>query len=257
VKPVVDEARADISLPQAPLLGEETTRLLLEQAQEGDLEARDTLVRHNLRLVLSIARRYAGRGRDIEDLFQIGCLGLLKAIDNFDLSYDVRFSTYAVPLIMGEIRQYLRKEGPITVGRSLHDLASRAVKTRDDLAQTLNRSPTINEISQAMGVDREEVAVALASTQPVSSLQDVIKEDEGQPIHLEDLLADEKGDQTVDSLALRQVISRLAPREQKIIVWRFLQEKTQTQVASELGISQAQVSRIEKPILRTLRQMLS
>ena len=125
MKPVVDEARADISLPQAPLLGEETTRLLLEQAQEGDLEARDTLVRHNLRLVLSIARRYAGRGRDIEDLFQIGCLGLLKAIDNFDLSYDVRFSTYAVPLIMGEIRQYLRKEGPITVGRSLHDLASR------------------------------------------------------------------------------------------------------------------------------------
>ncbi|NLN16628.1 MAG: SigB/SigF/SigG family RNA polymerase sigma factor [Firmicutes bacterium] len=256
MKPVVDEARADISLPQRPLLGDEKTRLLLEQAQGGDREARDTLVQHNLRLVLSIARRYAGRGRDIEDLFQIGCLGLLKAIDNFDLSYDVRFSTYAVPLIMGEIRQYLRKEGPITVGRALQDLASQAIKTRDDLTQTLNRSPTISEISQAMGVDREEVAVALASTQPVSSLQDVIKEDEGQPIHLEGVIADE-GEQTVEGLALRQVITRLAPREQKILIWRFLQEKTQTQIANELGISQAQVSRIEKTILRTLRQMLS
>jgi RNA polymerase sporulation-specific sigma factor len=257
VKLVVQGTGANISLPREPLLGDERTRLLLRQAREGDLEARDTLVRHNLRLVLSIARRYAGRDRDIEDLFQIGCLGLLKAVDNFDLSYDVRFSTYAVPLIMGEIRQYLRKEGPLTVGRALQDLASRAIQTRYDLTQTLSRSPTISEISQAMGVDREEVAVALASTQPVSSLQDVVKEDEGQPIHLGDLLSEEKGDQTVDSLALRQVISRLAPREQRILIWRFLQEKTQTQVANELGISQAQVSRIEKTILRTLRQMLS
>lgn len=247
---------SNIELPETRSLTNAETRKYLQQAQAGDTAARRILIEHNLRLVMSVVQRFRGRG-DLEDLFQIGCLGLAKAIDGFDLSYDVRFSTYAVPVIIGEIKRYLRDDQTIRVSRSLQELAQRAVRKKAELEQKLNRAPTLKELAVALEVEPEELVASMEAVQAPESLQSVIYEDEGQPILLEDQIGTASGaDKWIESIALREVYATLTPEEQQLITLRFLEEKTQVEVAKQLGISQAQVSRLEKKLLKNMRAKL-
>jgi len=245
-----------MELPHSRRLSEEETRTYIKQVKEGDTGARRILMEYNLRLVMSVVQRFNGRG-DLEDLFQIGCLGLAKAIDGFDLSYDVRFSTYAVPVIIGEIKRHLRDDQTIRVSRSLRELAQRAMKRKAELEQELNRAPTLKELAAALEVEPEELVASMEAVQAPESLQAVVYEDEGQPILLEDQVGTSSGaDKWIDSIVLRQVYASLSPEEQELITLRFLEEKTQVEVAQRLGISQAQVSRLEKRLLLNLRSKL-
>jgi RNA polymerase sporulation-specific sigma factor len=229
------------------------TRCLLAKSRQGDLQARSELVDMNLPLVHSIARRFIDRGLEYDDLLQIGSLGLLKAINDFDLNYEVRFSTYAVPKIMGEIKQHLRRTSRLTVSRSTKRLASDALHAKDTLAQTLGRNPTISEIATQLGVETEEVVYAFDAVSPVYSLQtQVDPEDAGAPEY-QDLVASSGSH---ESLMLKQALESLAPDERRIILLRYFAEKSQTEVARELGISQAQISRQEARIIRQLRHEL-
>lgn len=251
------ENTSKIELPGKPVLDPCEVRRLLHQAHNGDDRARERLVNSNLRLVMSIARRFSGRG-DLEDLFQAGCIGLVKAIDQFDLSYDVRFSTYAVPLIIGEIRRFLQTDGPVKVSRSLRERASACIKAKDELQQQLGRPPTPLEIGEVVGASREEVVEALDAVAPPTSIQEIIHEGEGSPILVEEQLGHEaETEGWLENYALKQACARLVPRERAIVVLRFLQEKTQAEVAEVLGISQGQVSRLEKRVLQALRDYLT
>lgn len=246
---------SEIELPGGPLLGEEEMRRLLRAAQAGSVEARDELVRRNLRLVMSVAQRFSARGLDLDDLFQIGCMGLLKAIDRFDPKQPVRFSTYAVPVIIGEIKQVLRDTGPIKISRTLRELSRQALQISDKLAQMYGREPSVAEIAREMGVEREEVAAALEATRPLVSLQETIHEDEGEPLYLGDQIkADENS--FLDRVNLRTALERLSKRQQLVVKLRFFVDKTQSQVADLLGVSQVQVCRLEKEALRRLRSVL-
>lgn len=237
-----------------PLTDLEFKRLLL-RCREGDEKAREKLVNSNLRLVYSIAQRFFNTNYELEDLFQIGSIGLIKAIDNFDLSYEVKFSTYAVPLIMGEIRRYLRDDGPIKVSRSLKELAFKVLKTRDALAQQLEREPKIGEIAEVLQLSREEVVTALEVNTPLTSLHQPLDQDEGESLCLVDRISNkEKTDDWLDRITLRSVLQSLGEREKKIVVLRFLQNKTQLEVAKVLGISQVQVSRLEKKIINSVKK---
>ncbi len=246
----------NIQLPSSSILTTDEFRHLVSKAQAGDDAARAQLIETNLRLAMSIARRFAGRG-DMEDIFQVACVGLMKAIDQFDLSYDVRFSTYAVPLMIGEIRKFLRSEGAVKVSRSLKEKAAKAMEAREQLEQQLGRAPTPIEIGKVAGLEREEVVEAMDAVTPVVSIYDAIHEDEGKPVLLEDKLGKEpETDMWLDNYALRQVCFRLPVRERTIVILRFLEEKTQSEVAEALGISQGQVSRLEKRVLELLRESL-
>ncbi len=241
-----------------PLLTDEETKLLIARAQAGDTWARDYLVNCNLRLVRSMIGRFAHRQVEMEDLFQLGCLGLIRAIDRFDLNQDVRFSTYAVPLILGEIRRYLRDNGPVKVSRSLKELAARARREQENLSSSLGREVTIEELASALDVTAETLVLALEATSTPASLQSEIYQDDGNPIYLLDHLSDEQqpDEAWTNNITLQTLISELAPREQQIIKMRYFQGKTQTEVAQHLNVSQVQISRLEKRILQKLRTAL-
>jgi RNA polymerase sporulation-specific sigma factor len=239
---------------------DQVVRELVRRAQAGDKAARDRLVEANLRLVRSLAARFTSTSADQEDLFQLGCIGLLKAVDRFDLSYDVRFSTYAVPLILGEIRRFLRDDGPLRVSRSLKQLAQRARKAREKLAGDLGRDPTVAEIARELNVSPEDVVEALDGARAPASIHQTVYEGDGDPIYLLDQLSGEEGQregQWLDRVALREGLLKLEEREQQVIVLRFFRDMTQSEVASILGCSQVQVSRLERRALEQIRRYMS
>lgn len=236
---------------------DETMRLI-QMAHEGDKAARDQLVEDNVGLVWSIVRRFAGRGHEMEDLFQIGSIGLLKAIDKFDLSYDVRFSTYAVPMITGEIKRFLRDDGLIKVSRSVKELGMKVGAARESLSVSLGREPTIEEIAGELKVSREEVAASLEAGAEVESLYRPFGKNDGQELCLMDRLEEkEDAEETLlNRMVLRELISELGPKEREIIIRRYFYNQTQSVIAADLDISQVQVSRLEKKILRQMREKL-
>lgn len=241
-----------------PPLNDDDFRRLLLQSRSGNEEARERIINSNLRLVYSIAQRFIGNENELEDLFQIGSIGLIKAINNFDPNYEVKFSTYAVPMIMGEIRRYLRDNGPIKVSRSLKQLASKVLKTRDSLAQQLSREPKIGEIAEVLKLGREEVVAALEAAQPLASLHEPLGQDHEDGLCLIDRLLSQEGDNDwLDKMALRELLQSLEGREKKIIILRFLQSKTQTEVAKILSLSQVQVSRLEKRIIAKIKKQFT
>ena len=232
---------------------------LLQRAHDGDKEARDRLVMENIGLVWSIVKRFSGRGCETEDLFQIGSIGLLKAIDNFDLSMDVKLSTYAVPMITGEIRRFLRDDGMIKVSRPLKELAMKIYSARERMEFSLGREPTIEELAGQVGVSREEVAAPLEAGAEVESLyRPVGKEDDGNGCLL-DKLAEKssENEKVLDKIVVKELLSGLGRQEQEIIIRRYFENQTQTKIAEDLHISQVQVSRLEKKILRQLREKLA
>ena len=239
-----------------PVIKNERMRELFPRVHEGDREARNEFVQGNLRLVLSVIKRFAGRGESVDDLFQVGCIGLMKAIDNFDISQNVRFSTYAVPMIIGEIRRYLRDNNPIRVSRSMRDTAYRALKTRDAISAATGRDATLAQIAAAMEVPEEDVVQALEAIQDPVSLFDPVYRSGGDTIYVMDQVQDKRisEDDWVRSLSIGHALARLQPREQKIIRQRYFQGRTQMEVAEEIGISQAQVSRLEKAALQSMRK---
>ncbi|MBB5323766.1 RNA polymerase sporulation-specific sigma factor [Anoxybacillus tepidamans] len=245
-----------VDTSKLPVLKNEEMRELFKRMHEGDLEAREKLVNGNLRLVLSVIQRFNNRGEFVDDLFQVGCIGLMKSIDNFDLSQNVRFSTYAVPMIIGEIRRYLRDNNPIRVSRSLRDIAYKALQVREKLMGETAKEPTAEEIANVLGVPHEEVVFALDAIQDPISLFEPIYNDGGDPIYVMDQLSDEKNrdSQWIEEIALKEGLRRLNEREKMIIRKRFFQGKTQMEVAEEIGISQAQVSRLEKAAIRQMNK---
>jgi RNA polymerase sporulation-specific sigma factor len=242
------------------LLSHEETMNLIKRAQSGDEDAVDILVKSNLGLVKSVLRGFSNRGYDIEDLFQIGCIGLIKAIQKFDVNYDVKFSTYAVPMIVGEIKRFLRDDGIIKVSRSLKQTAAKVKYAKEKLTKSTGREPTIQEISDEIKVDKEEIVVALDSNYQPEYLYDVVYQSDGSPVFLIDKVGDDTNESEadiLDKIALKEILNRLKPRDRQIIILRYFQDKTQTEVAEILGISQVQVSRIEKRILNEMKYMLS
>ena len=231
---------------------------LLGRAHQGDKEARDILTEKNMGLVHSIARRFQNRGVEMEDLVQIGSIGLLKAIDKFDTGYDVKFSTYAVPMITGEIKRFLRDDGMVKVSRSLKEEAARAYAVREELFLKTGREPALEEIAAELNIDREELVLAMESAVQIESLQKTIFQSDGSGISLEDKLPQEKNQQeeVLDRLLLEQMLGMLEPKERELIYLRFFMEKTQTCVAKKMGMSQVQVSRLEQKILSRLREKL-
>jgi RNA polymerase sporulation-specific sigma factor len=238
-------------------LDDAEVRRLIALSQAGDPVARDTLVSCNIRLVWSVVQRFLSRGHDPEDLFQIGCIGLLKAVDKFDLQYDVKFSTYAVPMIIGEIQRFLRDDGSVKVSRSVKELANKVRKVSDELSKTLGRLPTVREVAEALGVSPEDIITAQEAGKPPSSIHETVYENEGDPITLMDQIADESGEQWFDRLALSEAIESLGERERLIVYLRYYRDQTQSEVASRLGISQVQVSRLEKKILQTIKNQIA
>ena len=234
------------------------TAKLIQSAHEGDKSARDRLVSENMGLVWSIVRRFGGRGYDPEDLFQIGSIGLIKAIDKFDLSFDVKFSTYAVPMIAGEIKRFLRDDGMIKVSRVLKETAVKAKSVKEALNLKLGREPTLNEIAGELGICVEELAAAMESGAEIESLQNTIYQGDGSSIHLMDKLEEKSNpaEEVMNKMLLGRLLNELSPQERKIIIRRYYMEQTQTQIAKELGISQVQVSRMEKKILKSMREKL-
>ena len=243
-----------VNTAQLPVLTEAEKRELLTRAHSGDREARERMVEGNLRLVLSVVQRFAQRGENLDDLFQVGCIGLIKAIDNFDPAQPVRFSTYGVPMILGEIRRFLRDNNALRVSRSLRDTAYRAMQAREQLEKQLNRTPTMDEIAQSAGLSRQEVTAALESVVEPLSLEEPVFTDGGDVLYVIDQVRDPDGeDSWISGLQFRQTVAGLTPREKKIMELRYLKGKTQMEVAKEIGISQAQVSRLEKAALGQFR----
>lgn len=247
-----------VDTSKLPVLKNPEMRKLFEQLQNGDLSAREKLVNGNLRLVLSVIQRFNNRGEYVDDLFQVGCIGLMKSIDNFDLNQNVKFSTYAVPMIIGEIRRYLRDNNPIRVSRSLRDIAYKALQVRDQLMAEKNRErePTVNEIAQVLDVPKEDVVFALDAIQDPVSLFEPIYNDGGDPIYVVDQISDDRHKDVnwVEEIALKEAMTRLNEREKLILNMRFFQGKTQMEVAEEIGISQAQVSRLEKAAIQQMNK---
>jgi RNA polymerase sporulation-specific sigma factor len=245
-----------VNTAKLPVLTNAKMRELFVAMQNGDRRAREELISGNLRLVLSVIQRFANRGENGDDLFQVGCIGLMKAIDNFDLSQNVKFSTYAVPMIIGEIRRYLRDNNPIRVSRSLRDIAYKALQVRDALVHRYAKEPTISEIAAELALPREEVLYALDAIQEPMSLFEPVYHDGGDPIFVMDQISDE-GSQDhhwLEHIALREAMRKLSDREKLILSKRFFEGKTQMEVADEIGISQAQVSRLEKAALTHMRK---
>ncbi|MDF2951913.1 MAG: polymerase, sigma 28 subunit, FliA/WhiG family [Anaerocolumna sp.] len=231
---------------------------LIRRAQQGDKEARDTVITDNIGLVWSIVRRFMSRGHEAEDLFQIGSIGLIKAIDKFDMTYDVKFSTYAVPMIMGEIKRFLRDDGTIKVSRSLKETAGKIRLTKEKLSSIYGREPTIEEIGAELNLAKEEVVMALESGAEVESLYKTIYQGDGNAIYLIDKLeqTNDENENMIDRLALKETIASLDEKDQELIRLRYFMDRTQTDIAKELGISQVQVSRLEKKILLKMRERM-
>lgn len=247
-----------VNTSRLPVLSEQQKKELFEKIKKGDMNARQEFICGNLRLVLSILRRFNNRGENIDDLFQIGCIGLIKALDNFDTSHDVKFSTYAVPMIIGEIRRYLRDNNAIRVSRSMRDTAYKALAVKERLTADNGKEPTIEEIAKALDMPREDVSVALDAILDPVSLQEPIYHDGGDAVFVMDQIADDKNadESWLEKISLKEAMRKLNERERHILTMRFFQGKTQMEVASEIGISQAQVSRLEKNALGHMRKHL-
>ena len=233
------------------------TIALIQKSHEGDKAAREQLVEENVWLIWCVVKRFYGRGLENEDLFQIGSIGLLKAIDKFDLSYDVKFSTYAVPMISGEIKRFLRDDGMIKVSRTLKELSYKIFQTREKLLDLLGREPTIEELAEKMQIDKEEIVEALEAGSEVESIYKPIHQKEGNEIRLMDKLEEKehREEKILDHMLLQQLLGTLEKEERTLIYMRYFQDKTQSQVGKELGISQVQVSRMEKKIMENLRKI--
>ena len=235
------------------------TIALIQKSHEGDKAAREQLVEENVGLIWCVVKRFYGRGLENEDLFQIGSIGLLKAIDKFDLSYDVKFSTYAVPMISGEIKRFLRDDGMIKVSRTLKELSYKIFQTREKLLDLLGREPTIEELAEKMQIDKEEIVEALEAGSEVESIYKPIHQKEGNEIRLMDKLEEKehREEKILDHMLLQQLLGTLEKEERTLIYMRYFQDKTQSQVGKELGISQVQVSRMEKKILASMKKKLA
>ena len=240
------------------VLNDEEKRTLLLRARSGDEDARQELISGNLRLVLSIIQRFSGRRESMDDLFQVGCIGLVKAVDNFNVEMDVKFSTYAVPMIIGEIRRYLRDNNSIRISRSVRDLAYRALQAREELLNDKEKEPTVEEIAKKLGEQKDAVMNAMEAIVEPISLYEPVYNDNGDTLYLMDQLSDTTGGDEIwlENVVLREALDRLNERERKIINLRFYLNKTQTEIAEEIGISQAQVSRLEKATLEKIRRQL-
>lgn len=243
-----------VNTAKLKVLKESEKTQLLKQMHAGDATARDKLINGNLRLVLSVIQRFTNRGENLDDLFQVGCIGLMKAIDNFDMSQNVRFSTYAVPMIIGEIRRYLRDNNSVRVSRSMRDTAYHAMQVKERLQNELHRDPTIEEIAKELGLDVPDVVIALESIVEPVSLYEPVYSDGGDTIYVMDQVSGYDSDTDwLDEIMIKETIKGLSPREKKILSLRFMQGKTQMEVAKEVGISQAQVSRLEKNAINRIK----
>ena len=247
-----------VNTAKLPVLTEAEKEALFCKIKQGDKEARERYIKGNLRLVLSVIKRFSGSSENADDLFQIGCIGLMKAIDNFNTELDVKFSTYAVPMIIGEIRRYLRDNNAIRVSRSLRDTAYKALYTREAYTKKHLKEPTINEIAEEIGIAKEEIVYAMDAIQNPLSLYDPVYSEGGDALYVMDQISDKKNKEEnwVESIALRDAMSRLSERERRNINMRFYEGKTQMEVAEEICISQAQVSRLEKNALKAMRSYL-
>ena len=245
-----------VDTSKLPLLKEAQKEALLKKSAAGDKAAREELINGNLRLVLSVIQRFTGRGENLDDLFQVGCIGLIKSIDNFDVTQNVRFSTYAVPMIIGEIRRYLRDNNSIRVSRSLRDVAYKALLVRDKLIKDNNKEPTVSQIAKELNIPREEVVFALDAIQDPVSLFEPIYHDGGDAIYVIDKISDSKNsdDSWLENISIKEAMKKLNDREKLILTLRFFNGRTQMEVADEIGISQAQVSRLEKTALKHMRK---
>jgi RNA polymerase sporulation-specific sigma factor len=242
-----------VNTSKLPVLTNKEKDELFKRIKKGDKSAREEFIRGNLRLVLSVIQRFNNRGEHVDDLFQVGCIGL---IDNFDLSQNVKFSTYAVPMIIGEIRRYLRDNNSIRVSRSLKDIAYKALQAKEKLTNVLSREPSVSEIATEMNIPREDVILALDAIQDPISLFESVYHDGGDAIYVMDQVSDEKNndDSWLENISINEAISRLSDRERMIVDLRFFRGRTQMEVAEEIGISQAQVSRLEKAALKHMRK---
>ena len=245
-----------VNTAKLPTLTAAETDALLRRAKNGDSAARERLVEGNLRLVLSVLQRFSGRGENADDLFQVGCVGLLKAIDNFDISQNVRFSTYGVPMIIGEIRRYLRDNSALRVSRSMRDTAYRVLQAREKLQRENQREPTVEQIARELDIPREEVVFAMDAVCDPVSLFEPIYSDSGDAVCVMDQVRDSKNtdEDWLEQIALKEAMSRLSARERLILALRYSDGKTQMEVSSEIGISQAQVSRLEKNAIKSIKK---
>jgi len=239
------------------LLNDSEVKTLIKKSQEGDTESRDIIAQKNMRLVWSVVQRFMNRGYEADDLFQIGCIGLLKSVDKFDLSYDVKFSTYAVPMIIGEIQRFIRDDGTIKVSRSLKEMGNKVRKTRDVLSKKVGRTPTINELAEALDISTEEVILSQEAIRSPSSIHETVYENDGDPITLLDQISDNGEGKWFDKIALREAVKHLQERERLIVYLRYFKDQTQSEVAERLGISQVQVSRLEKKILTDIKSQMA
>ncbi len=231
---------------------------LIKRSQEGDKEAIDILVQENVGLIWSVVKKFTNRGYDADDLFQIGAIGLIKCIKKFDTSYDVKFSTYAVPMIMGEIKRFIRDDGMIKISRPLKELSMKAKFLYDSILKETGEEPTVNEVASKLNVSVEELIVATEANKDIESLYSTVHQGDGSPIYLIDKVANNGSEEetVVDNLTLNEVIQKLKPKEQEVIKLRYFQDKTQTEVAKKIGVSQVQVSRIEKKVLKSMRECI-
>ena len=243
-----------VDTSKLPTLKEKEKEALLKRAKEGSKSARDELINGNLRLVLSVIQRFSGRGENLDDLFQIGCIGLIKSIDNFDVTQNVKFSTYAVPMIIGEVRRYLRDNSPIRVSRSIKDTAYHAMQAKEQLTAKLGREPTVNEIAETLGIEKADVVIALESVEDPVSLYEPVYSDGGDTIYVLDQVGDKNDDRNwLDEISFKEEIKKLNDRERLILSLRYMMGKTQMEVSSQIGISQAQVSRLEKGAISKIK----
>ena len=247
-----------VNTAKLPVLTNAEKEALFDRIDKGDKKAREEFLYGNLRLVLSIVQRFGGGNENIDDLFQIGCIGLIKALDNFDRSLNVQFSTYACPMILGEVRRYLRDSNQIRVSRSLKDTAYKAIYMKENYIKNHQKEPTINEIAQEIGVDKEDIVMALDAIQTPLSLYEPVYSEGGDTLYVMDQVSDKKNkeEKWVQDIALQEALNRLPERERNIVELRFFRGRTQMEVATEVGISQAQVSRLEKNALKTMRANL-
>lgn len=247
-----------VNTAKLPILKAEEKEELFRRIKEGDMEARELYIKGNLRLVLSVIKRFQNSSENADDLFQIGCIGLMKAIDNFDTTLNVKFSTYAVPMIIGEIRRYLRDNNSIRVSRSLRDIAYKAIYAKENYLRHHDKEPTIAEIAEEIGIEKEMIVYAMDAIQSPVSLFEPVYTEGGDTLYVMDQISDKKNkeERWIENLALREAMQRLNSREKHIIELRFYEGKTQMEVAQEIGISQAQVSRLEKNALKSMRNYL-
>ncbi len=245
-----------VNTSKLKVLKNEETMELLKKAKQGDMAAREALIAGNLRLVLSVLQRFSGRGEHVDDLFQVGCIGLIKAIDHFNTDLDVRFSTYGVPMIVGEIRRYLRDNSAVRVSRSMRDTAYKILQAKERYLSQHQKEPTIEELARLVDIRREEVVLALDAIVDPVSLYEPVYSDGGDPICVMDQVKDNKNtdEQWLEHIALKEAISHLTERERRILRLRFFEGRTQMEVSSEVGLSQAQVSRLEKNAIRQIRK---